>query len=81
MKRRNFIKWSSVWSADGLLPYNSLLANTTDTEPLTAKGNDRLYWVSLIEKIASPILTNISKGELRKNMEVINLNFENKTVD
>ncbi|WP_164109418.1 MULTISPECIES: DUF2264 domain-containing protein [Sphingobacterium] len=30
--------------------------------------NDRTYWVSLISKIASPILENISKQEFRKNM-------------
>ena len=31
-------------------------------------GNDRAYWVSLLSKMASPILENISKQEFRKNM-------------
>lgn len=30
--------------------------------------SDREYWVSLLFKMASPILENISKGELQKNM-------------
>ena len=66
MQRRNFIKWSSILSAAGFLPSTSLLANT----PNSTTGNDRTYWVGLVEKIATPILSNISKGELRKNMEV-----------
>ena len=29
---------------------------------------DRNYWVSLLDKISSPVLSNMSKGELHKNM-------------
>jgi hypothetical protein len=32
--------------------------------------NDRAYWVSLLDKIASPVVSNMCKGELRKNMPV-----------
>lgn len=70
MQRRNFIKWSSILSAIGFLPGASVLASTPSEPASMVTGNDRAYWVSLIEKIASPILSNISKGELRKNMEV-----------
>jgi len=35
-----------------------------------ADDNDREYWVWLLNKIASPVLSNISKGELRKNMDM-----------
>jgi len=31
---------------------------------------DRSYWVGLLDKIASPVLSNMCKGELRKNMPV-----------
>lgn len=34
----------------------------------TFNGNDRAYWVALLEKIARPVLDNMSKGLLRKNM-------------
>ncbi len=37
----------------------------------TVTGNqDRAYWVSLLDKIASPALSNLSKNELHKNMPV-----------
>lgn len=31
---------------------------------------DRVYWVSILTKIADPVLDNMSKGELKKNMPV-----------
>jgi hypothetical protein len=32
--------------------------------------NDRAYWVSLAYKIAAPVLENMSRGELAKNMQI-----------
>lgn len=32
--------------------------------------SDREYWVELIYKISEPVLSNMSKGELQKNMQV-----------
>ena len=32
--------------------------------------NDRTYWVDLLYSIAEPVLSNMSKGELKKNMPV-----------
>jgi hypothetical protein len=32
--------------------------------------DDRTYWVDLLYKISDPILSNMSKGELKKNMKV-----------
>lgn len=32
--------------------------------------NDRAYWCSLLYRISEPILSNMSKGELKKNMTV-----------
>jgi len=32
--------------------------------------DDRTYWVNLLYKISEPILSNMSKGELKKNMQV-----------
>jgi hypothetical protein len=72
MQRRNFLKWSSLLSVSGLIPAKNLLAKTEaipDDNKLL-KGNDRLYWVHLLDKIATPVLSNMSKGELKKNMEV-----------
>ena len=32
--------------------------------------NDRTYWANLLYKISEPVLSNMSKGELKKNMTV-----------
>nr|HQU84376.1 DUF2264 domain-containing protein [Pyrinomonadaceae bacterium] len=34
------------------------------------KTDDRKYWIELLDKISNPILANMSKGELQKNMKV-----------
>ena len=34
------------------------------------ENNDRAYWADLAYKISAPVLENMSKGELKKNMEV-----------
>jgi hypothetical protein len=72
MKRRNFIQLSSILSFVGLAPAITR-ASLVDAQALgvalDANGlKDRTYWVQLLDKIASPILSNMSKGELRKNM-------------
>lgn len=43
-----------------------LLSTTT----LYSAENDRLYWSDLAYRIAEPVLRNMSKGELKKNMQV-----------
>jgi len=68
MQRRIFLKWSSLFGAAGLIPTKSLLAE--NSAPKINKENDRDYWVWLLDKIATPVLSNISKGELRKNMDL-----------
>lgn len=71
MRRRNFLKWSSLFGFAGLVPVKTLLAKSNEEEPGDKKNeNDRKYWVALLDKIASPVLSNMSKGELRKNMKV-----------
>lgn len=42
-------------------------ANMNQKEEVT---NDRTYWTNLLYKIASPVLSNMSKGELSRNMEL-----------
>ncbi len=72
MQRRNFLKWSSLLSFTGLVPANEILANANESTDQNKfiKGNDRAYWTSLLDKIATPVLSNMSKGELKKNMQV-----------
>jgi hypothetical protein len=72
MKRRNFIQLSSILSFVGLAPVitnASVVDDNVLDGALDASGiKDRMYWVQLLDKMASPILSNMSKGELRKNM-------------
>lgn len=47
----------------------ALSLQAQNTEKKTTE-NDRTYWSSLLYKIASPVLSNMSRGELKKNMEL-----------
>ena len=40
--------------------------------------NDRLFWVSTLQKIAYPVLNNLSRGSLRKNMSIESINTESR---
>lgn len=60
MKRRNVLLLVTLLFAVCL---NSTAQNTTGSE-------DRKYWADLLYRIASPVLSNMSKGELKKNMAV-----------
>ncbi len=68
MQRRNFLKWSSLLSFAGLVPAKKTIAAIN--EEGFKKENDRNYWVQLLNKIATPVLSNMSIGELKKNMPV-----------
>jgi hypothetical protein len=69
MKRRNFLKTASVVSlAAGLSP-NVVLGETMDSKA-AKPSDDRAYWIQLLDKIAEPVLSNMSRGELQKNMKV-----------
>jgi len=61
MQRRNFLQWSTIVG----------LFSSVPAKAETFKFDDeRDYWVSLLDKMASPLVENMSKGELRKNMVV-----------
>lgn len=68
MQRRKFIKWSSILSMAGIVPAKNALAHTAAEQQ--GNKNDRSYWVHLLDKMAAPVLSNMSRGELRKNMTV-----------
>ncbi|HRG23984.1 MAG TPA: DUF2264 domain-containing protein [Chitinophagaceae bacterium] len=68
MQRRNFLQLSSLLGLGGLLRTEKTKAaegGIADKFP-----SDRAYWVSLLQKISAPVLDNMSKGELRKNMKI-----------
>lgn len=69
MERRNFLKWSSMLGLAGLIPAKNVIAdNNLVSEDDNKRDDDRTYWVNLLDKISSPVLSNMSKGELHKNM-------------
>jgi len=63
MERRHFIKAAVLGPLAGMAAARSAAAS----EPAT---NDREYWRGLLTKIATPVLANMSKGMLQKNMTV-----------
>lgn len=66
MQRRNFLKHTAGAGALGLLINSPISAL-----PSSSKApDDRQYWVSLLTKIADPVLTNLAAGTLKKNMPV-----------
>lgn len=48
----------------GILPLNA------PAQQETVPDDDRRYWVHLLYRTAAPILQNMSKGELKKNMDI-----------
>ncbi len=64
MQRRQFIKASVLGST--LLAAGRAPAAAPDSQP----GADRAYWQNLLVQIATPVLANMSKAQLQKNMTV-----------
>lgn len=69
MNRRNFIKGGVLSGMFGMLPLRKgAMAKNIQRETV---ANDRSYWVNVLSKMAEPILSNISRGEFRKNMPIV----------
>jgi hypothetical protein len=68
--RRDFFKSSAA--ALGVLGTAGLsLASVAEpTVEVATGGDDRRYWVFVMDKIARPVLTNLARRELKKNMPV-----------
>ncbi len=69
MKRRNFLKKASAIGLIAGLSPNAVLSESNEAI-FPKPADDRAYWVQLLDKIAAPVLSNMSKGELQKNMKV-----------
>lgn len=68
MIRRNFLKAASLFGLAGVASGKDVLA--AGGERVMAVG-DREYWVRLLDKITSPVVGNMSKGQLIKNMPML----------
>jgi hypothetical protein len=65
--RREFFKTAATLGILGATELPSLAAEGKTT---ALSGNDRAYWVSMLEEIGRPVLENLSRRELRKKMPV-----------
>jgi len=68
--RRDFFKSAA---ALGVLGATGLPLRTMAKPPqvsISTSGDDRRYWVSVTERIARPVLENLSRHELKKKMPV-----------
>jgi hypothetical protein len=68
--RRHFLK--SV-TALGIAGATSAVASISAAQApaiVASTTNDRVYWIDVLEKIASPVMDNLARRELKKNMPV-----------
>jgi hypothetical protein len=70
MLRRNFLRWSSFVGLVGALQPTKAVANPSHFFGEKKKQTDRQYWVALLDKMATPVLANMSQGLLKQNMQV-----------
>lgn len=70
MQRRKFLRWSSLLGFLGALQPAKTVANSSTYFEDEKKQSDRQYWVALLDKMATPVLMNMSQGLLKKNMQV-----------
>jgi hypothetical protein len=66
MDRRTFLQSAAAAPAVGGLVRTS----ATQTPAPPSGADDRAYWVSCLQRLAEPVLTNLARGTLRKAMPV-----------
>ena len=66
------LTYADYYFIEALIRYKKLLENRPVVETITAfsENSDRSLWLSSLHRISYPLLTNMAKGELRKNMPV-----------
>lgn len=75
MERRNFFRKISLAGLAGFFPFDWVKAGANQgvgqiDSPVVSGQVDREIWVQLLHKIAAPVLSNMAKGQLVKNMPV-----------
>ncbi len=70
MDRRDFIKKASLVGVGGTLAFNPLKSSAKGINLTGDSQPDREYWISVMRKIADPVLNALSKRKLRQLMPV-----------
>jgi hypothetical protein len=68
--RREFFKSVAAAGALGVAGLPSASSSAQSSASAASGGEDRAYWLSVLRKLADPVLANLSKRELKKNMPV-----------
>lgn len=68
--RRDFLKSVTALGVAGLTGVSPNVAAAKSTLPEAHHTDDRSYWLDVMNRIASPVLENLSRRELKKNMPV-----------
>ena len=66
------LTYADYYFVEALMRYKNLLEGRPVVEVITAfsEKDDRSAWLSALHRISYPLLDNLAKGELRKNMPV-----------
>lgn len=66
------LTYADYYFVEALIRYKNLMEGRPVVETITAfsENADRSVWLSALHHIAYPLLTNMARGELRKNMPV-----------
>lgn len=64
--------WNDYYYVEALMRYRRLLDGHRVADAFTAlsENDDRAFWLSALRHICAPVLENMAKGELKKNMPV-----------
>jgi len=66
------LSYADYYFVEALIRYRNLLNGlpVVDVKTAFSENPDRALWLSALDRIARPVLTNMAKGELKKNMPV-----------
>ena len=68
--RREFLKSATAVGVLGSLDLPLEAKAQTDPAPKGNSGDDRQYWVTVLNRIATPVLVNLAQRELKQRMPV-----------
>jgi hypothetical protein len=68
--RREFLRSATALSIASVVGMPAIHSAAQTVTVPTSESTDRNYWLKVLEKVATPVLENLSRRELKKNMPV-----------